>query len=169
MPPRPLGSGGAADTPLESVRMPGPETVAEYLGALPADRREVVSSVRDLVNAHLPAGYVESIRWGMISWEIPLSRFPDTYNGQPLGAVALAAQKRYTSLYLMCAYLAPGGEAAIRKAYADAGKSLDLGKACLRFKSLDAFLPEAVVPVLEQASVEAMIARHQAARGLRPT
>lgn len=140
-------------------------TVEEYLSGLPDDRRAIVSTVRDLVNEHLPSGYDETMRWGMISWEVPLTRYPDTYNGQPLGAVALGAQKRYTSLYLMCAYIEPGGEAAIRKAYAEAGKKLDLGKSCLRFKSLDAFVPDAVVPALEQATVEAFVARYEARRG----
>lgn len=143
----------------------GPTTVEEYLRGVVPERRATVSAVRDLVNEHLPPGYDETIRWGMISWEVPLSRYPDTYNGQPLGVVALAAQKRYTSLYLMCAYIAPGGEAAIRTAYAEAGMKLDLGKSCLRFRSLDAFLPAAVVPLLEQASVDAFIASYEVARG----
>ena len=139
----------------------------EYLRGVAPERRATVSAVRDLVNEHLPPGYDETIRWGMISWEVPLSRYPDTYNGQPLGVVALAAQKRYTSLYLMCAYIAPGGEAAIRTAYAEAGMKLDLGKSCLRFRSLDAFLPEAVVPLLQQASVDAFITSYEAARGTK--
>jgi hypothetical protein len=143
----------------------GPTTAEEYLRGLAPDRRTTVSAVRDLVNEHLPPGYAETIRWGMITWEVPLSRYPNTYNGQPLGVVALAAQKRYTSLYLMCAYIAPGGETTLRRAYAEAGMKLDLGKSCLRFKSLDAFLPEAVVPLLEQASVDAFIASYEAARG----
>jgi hypothetical protein len=143
----------------------GPTTAEEYLRGLAPDRRTTVSAVRDLVNEHLPPGYAETIRWGMITWEVPLSRYPDTYNAQPLGVVALAAQKRYTSLYLMCAYIAPGGETTLRRAYAEAGMKLDLGKSCLRFKSLDAFLPEAVVPLLEQASVDAFIASYEAARG----
>src|ERR1051326_8619672 len=42
--------------------------------------------------------------WGMIGWEVPLERYPDTYNGQPLLYAALAAQKNYTALYLNCVY-----------------------------------------------------------------
>lgn len=139
-------------------------TVAGYLSELPPDRSLLVSSVREIVNKHLPPGYDETMRWGMISWEIPLARYPETYNGQPLGVVALAAQKRYTSLYLMCAYIEPGGEARIRKAYHDAGKKLDLGKSCIRFRSLDAFVPKAVVPLLEEATVEAFIASYESGR-----
>ncbi len=36
----------------------------------------------------------------MITYEIPLERYPKTYNEQSLGYVALAAQKQYYALYL---------------------------------------------------------------------
>jgi hypothetical protein len=140
-------------------------SVSEYLNELPPERAAVVSTVRDLVNEHLPAGFDETMRWGMISWEIPLERYSTTYNGQPLNVVALAAQKQYTSLYLMCAYIDPAGERRLRDAYAAAGMKLDFGKSCLRFKSLERFLPEAVIPILERSSVEALIESYEAARG----
>ncbi len=140
-------------------------TVTQYLSELPPERAAVVSTVRDLVNAHLPAGFDETMRWGMISWEIPLERYPDTYNGQPLNVASLAAQKQYTSLYLMCTYIDPEGERRLRDAYAAAGMKLDLGKSCLRFKGLDRFLPEAVIPILGRSSVEALIGSYEAARG----
>ena len=131
----------------------------------PLERAAVVSTVRDLVNAHLPAGFDESMRWGMISWEVPLERYPDTYNGQPLSVVSLAAQKQYTSLYLMCVYIDPDGERRLRDAYAEADVKLDFGKSCLRFKSLDRLVPEAVIAILERSSVEALIGAYEAARG----
>jgi len=140
-------------------------TVSEYLSELPPVRAKVVSTVRDLVNEHLPPGFEETMRWGMISWEVPLARYPDTYNGKPLNCVGLAAQKQHTSLYLGCTYITPGGEETLRAAYAAAGVKLDFGKSCLRFKSLDRFLPEAVIPILEQSSVEALIGSYEAARG----
>ncbi len=140
-------------------------TVAAYLGELAPDRAKVVAAVRDLVNQHLPPGFDETMRWGMISWDVPLARYPDTYDGQPLNCVALAAQKQYTSLYLMCAYITPGGEESLRAAYARAGVKLDFGKSCLRFKSLDRLLPEAVIPILERSTVEALIASYESARG----
>ena len=140
-------------------------TVAQYLSALPPERAAVVSTVRDLVNAHLPVGFDESMRWGMISWEIPLERYPDTYDGQPLNVASLAAQKQHTSLYLMCTYIDPEGERRLRDAYAAAGMKLDFGKSCLRFKGLDRFLPEAVIPILERSSVEALIGSYEYARG----
>ena len=60
------------------------ETVAEYLAGLPQDRRQAIELVRRTILEHLPEGYEEAMNWGMITYQIPLDRYPDTYNGQPL-------------------------------------------------------------------------------------
>jgi len=62
----------------------GAGTVEEYLGSLGPERREVISAVWDVINQAPPDGFVEGIASGMIGWSLPLERFPDTYNGQPL-------------------------------------------------------------------------------------
>lgn len=140
------------------------KTVDEYLAELPEERRAVMSAVRDLVNRHLPAGYVETMNWGMVSWEIPLSRYPTTYNKQPLSYVALAAQKQYYALYLTLCHENSAQDVALRNAYADAGMKLDMGKSCLRFKALDDLLPEVIGAVIASTPVEARIAHHEAGR-----
>jgi hypothetical protein len=117
---------------------PQPETVAQYLKSVSAEQRRVLSAVRDVVNDNLPAGYEERLVNGkFISWDVPLSRLPDTYNKQPLAFVSLAAQKNYYALYLMCAYGIDETGKAFREAYRKSGKKLDMGKACVRFKTLD--------------------------------
>src|SRR5215207_2062115 len=105
-------------------------TVADYLSALPAERQELISRVRDVVNDNLPDGYQESMSYGMISWHIPLERYRETYNKQPLQYAALAAQKIYCSLYLMGVYA--DREATFRaRWHAPSGKKLNMGKSCI--------------------------------------
>ena len=88
-------------------------TVAAYLAALPADRRAELAKVRRVIRKHLPKGYKEGVEWGMISYGVPLRVYPDTYNGKPLCYAAIAAQKGYSSLYLMTVYGSPdAGEGA---------------------------------------------------------
>ena len=60
--------------------------------------------VRRLILENLPMGFQEVMQYGMISYVIPLPRYPKTYNKQPLAYVFLAAQKNYSSLYLMGVY-----------------------------------------------------------------
>ena len=109
-------------------------TVTDYLESLEPARRAEVAAVRDLVNERLPAGYDEVMAHGMIAWVIPLAVFPDTYNKQPLVYAALAAQKNASSLYLNCVYTSPERSGRLRDAWAAAGKKLDMGKSCIRFK-----------------------------------
>lgn len=109
-------------------------TVADYLSELPAERAAVVAHVRDLINQAMPAGYREGIGYGMIGWVVPLEDYPDTYNGQPLAYAGLAAQKNHFSLYLSCVYSSPERTARLKAAFAATGKSLDMGKSCIRFK-----------------------------------
>src|SRR4051812_11645208 len=80
-----------------------PSSVAAYLDALDPDRRTMIAAVRDVVLAHLPAGYEETMRWG-IMYAVPLAAYPNTYNGQPLAIASICSQKNYATLHLMCAY-----------------------------------------------------------------
>ena len=137
-------------------------TVEEYLDELPPERRVVVESVRNLVLDHLPEGFRESMNWGMISYEVPLERYPDTYNGQPLGIVALAAQKNHYALYLHGVYMSPELTRRLEDGYAAAGKKLDMGKSCLRFKRLEQIEPGVLGEILEAVSPERCIEMHEA-------
>jgi hypothetical protein len=112
-------------------------SVSAYLKELPAERRKVVSAVRDVVVKNLPKGYVERMTSGMIGYEIPLEKYPETYNGQPLCYAGLAAQKNHYSLYLMSGYSDPRRAEWIASEFEKRGKKLDMGKSCVRFRSLD--------------------------------
>ena len=139
-------------------------SVAAYLAQLPVERREVIAAVRDMVNRHLPPGYEECMAFGMIGWVIPLARYPTTYNGQPLGYVALAAQKRHNALYLMGVYADSEAEKALRKAYAERGLKLDLGKCCLRFADRAPPPEDLIGPLIAGTPVEAFIEHYEASR-----
>ena len=140
------------------------KTVNEYLAELPADRREVIATLRELIVANLPAGYSEAMQYGMIGYAIPLSRHPNTYNGQPLAVAALAAQKGYTSLYLMSVYGDPALCAWFVAEHERAGKKLDMGKSCIRFRKLEELHLPAVAEVIRRVSVEDFIRTYEAAR-----
>jgi uncharacterized protein YdhG (YjbR/CyaY superfamily) len=137
-------------------------TVEEYLAELPEERRRVVSTVRDAVLRHLPEGYRESMAYGMIGYGVPLERYPNTYNGQPLSFAAIAAQKNYYSLYLTCVYGNPDRERELRDAFAAAGKKLDMGRSCIRFRSADDLPLDAIGRIIARTPPEALIAQHEA-------
>jgi uncharacterized protein YdhG (YjbR/CyaY superfamily) len=139
-------------------------TVDAYLAELPPERREVAAALRALIRRHLPAGYAEAMTWGMPTYEVPLARYPDTYNKKPLAYVGFAAQKQKYSLYLMGVYADSVQERSLREAAAAMGTTLDMGKCCLRFASLDRLPQEAIGKLIASLSVDDFIAMHEAAR-----
>jgi hypothetical protein len=73
-------------------------TVDAYLASLPDDRRAAIAAVRAVIVENLAPGFDEGMEYGMIGYSVPLERYPDTYNGEPLGLAGLAglaSQKRY--------------------------------------------------------------------------
>jgi len=133
-------------------------TATDYLASLPQDRREVISAVRELILRNLPEGYQETINWGMLSYEVPLETYPDTYNKKPLSYVGLAAQKNYNSLYLMSVYQDPADYQELMEAFARMGVKPDMGKSCIRFKKLDRIPLEKIARLIAKTSVQDFVA-----------
>ena len=149
-------------------------TVADYLMGLAPERRAPIEAVRNTIRANLDKGYEEGMQYGMIGYYVPHRLFAAGYHcdpKQPVPFVALASQKNYTSLYLMGVYCgcteAADGETAearwFREAWTKAGKKLDMGKCCVRFKKLEDLPLVLVAEALRKWTVEEFIANYQAA------
>ena len=139
-------------------------TVDEYLASLPEDRRSAVSAVRDVIRSNLPDGFEEGMQYGMIGYYIPLERYPDTYNGQPLGVAALASQKNHMAMYLSGIYADDAEAAWFKERWRSTGKKLDMGKSCVRFRRLDDVPLDVVAEAMARTSVEEFIASYERAR-----
>lgn len=140
-------------------------TCDEYIDSLPDDRRAAVAAVRDVVRRNLPDGFEEGMQYGMIAWYVPLERFPDTYNGQPLGLVGLASQKNYMSLYLNSVYGDQKTEAWFKERYAASGKKLNIGKSCLRFRHVEDLPLDVIGETVGRVGLDDFVAYYEAARG----
>lgn len=139
-------------------------TVADYLDALPPERRAVIAKVRKVIRRNLPKGYQEVMNWGAITYELPLERYPNTYNGQPLCYAALAAQKNHFALYLMTVYGDKKLERELREAFKQAGKKLDMGKSCVRFRSVDQLPLDAIGRIIAAVPPDQYIAAYERSR-----
>ena len=139
-------------------------TVTQYLAELPEDRRAAVEEVRAVILANLPEGYQESMNWGMISYEVPLERYPKTYNKKPLGYAALASQKNHMAVYLMEIYASEDSAASFEAQYRGTGKRYDVGKSCVRFRTIDDLPLDLIGRTIAATSVDQYIARYEAAR-----
>ena len=102
--------------------------------------------------------------FGMIAYVIPLETYPNTYNGHPLMYAALASQKRHMSLYLMNVYGDAETLSWFTQGFTAAGKKLDMGKACVRFRKLDDLPLDHIGEAIARTSVAEYITHYEASR-----
>ena len=139
-------------------------TVQDYLAEMPDDRREAIEEVREAILENLPGGIEENMRWGMISYEVPLDRYPDTYNKKPLMYMALAAQKNHFAVYSSGVYMDPLGEPWLKSEFEKAGKKLDMGKSCIRFRELENLPLDVIGKVAAAHTVDEFIRSYEEGR-----
>lgn len=141
-----------------------PAEVDAYFAGLEAAKRAVVEPVFETVASAMPDGYRLGMHWRMPCWVVPLETFPVTYNKQPLAYVSIAAQKNYNSLYLMALYSESDEDSAFRTAWASGGRTLDMGKSCLRFTTLDDVDLPLIAETVASFPVERFIELYQRVR-----
>jgi len=139
-------------------------TVNQYLAELPEERQQAIAATRAVILENLPDDYEEAMNWGMITYQVPLKRYPDTYNGQPLMVAALASQKNYMSLYLTGIYISEERRQAFEEAYRATGKRFNAGKSCVRFRRLDDLPLPLVGESIASLEVDAFIREMEEAR-----
>ena len=147
------------------------KTVDEYLKSLPADRRAAINAVRKVILANLPEGFEECMSYGMIGYVVPHRIYPNGYHcdpSLPLPFANLASQKNHMALYLMCCYGDKATDQWFREAWEAAGKKLDMGKSCVRFKKLEDVSLEVIGQVIARVPVKNYIARMEQILGERP-
>jgi hypothetical protein len=136
------------------------QTTDAYLAELNESTRSELIPVLRRVRATVPAGFVEEMDYGMITWSVPLAIYPDTYNKRPLLYAGLAAQKRYNSLYLSAACTCVGGRLdadAIARGWSG-GRPLDMGKSCVRFRKAADLDLDLIAEVLGQWTIHDFVA-----------
>jgi hypothetical protein len=139
-------------------------TVAKFLAQVPVGQRRELERVQGVIQRFLPPGYEEAISKSMLVYQVPLTRYSDTYNGHPLWYLALAAGKSYCSLHLMSIYSDPVQAQRLKDGFRAAGTKLDMGKACIRFKRADDLPLDVIGAIVASTPVERWVQIAQAAR-----
>lgn len=147
-----------------------PATVAEYLAALPEDRRKAIEAVRQVILKNLDKDYEEGIQYGMIGYYVPHRVHPAGYHcdpKQPLPFANLGSQKNHMALYLMCVYGSPDRAKQFQEAWARTGKKLDMGKSCIRFKKVEDLALDVIGEAIKSVPAKAYVAACEAALASR--
>lgn len=146
--------------------------VEEYIAALPEGRRATLEAVRAVVLENLDPELEEGMQYGMLGYYVPHRVYPAGYHTnpkEPLPFLALASQKQYLAVYLMFLYADTGELAWFQKAWAKSGKKLDMGKSCLRFKTLDDLALDVLGEALRRTSVKAYVELYERQRAPKET
>jgi Domain of unknown function (DU1801) len=155
-----------ADPDLPPPMQSKAATVSRYLAELPPDRRAAIRAVRDVVRANLDRDYEEGMQYGMIGWYVPHRVFPAGYHcdpRQPLPFAGLASQKNHMALYLMSVYGEASQERWLRDAFRKAGRRLDMGKCCIRFKKLEDLPLEVIGEAIRRVPAKRYVEHYQRA------
>ncbi len=140
-------------------------TVAQYLKELPDDRRKTVKALRAVIKTNLDPQVKEVMQYGMIGYAVPHSVYPDGYHcdpTQPLPFLSLASQKNAVSLYLFCLYCDEDEVERFRDAWTKTGAKLDMGKSCVRIKTLDDVPLDVVGKTIKRMTLKKFIAAYEA-------
>ena len=137
------------------------KTIQGYLSEMPPDRRKAIETVRKTILENLPSGYEEALNWGMITYQVPLEVYPDTYNKKPLMYAALANQKNHMAVYLTAIYMDEKLSQDFEKTYRETGKRFDVGKSCVRFRKLDDLPLPVIAKCIRSMDMEEFISRNR--------
>ncbi|MFG0257410.1 MAG: DUF1801 domain-containing protein [Phycisphaerales bacterium JB043] len=143
---------------------PKAATVAEYLAELPDDRRQALKKIRAEIRKNLPKGYQEGMQYGMIGYYVPHSIYPDGYHCDPTQPVPFASignQKNHMGLYLFCIYTDDGLKDWFVEEWKKSGCRLDMGKSCIRFKSIDDVPLDVVGKAIKKVPVKTFLVSYE--------
>ena len=141
-------------------------TVAQYLAELPHDRREALEAMREVILANVDGDIEEGMAYGMITYSVPHRVFPAGYHCDPRQALPyamLASQKNHMAIYMMGLYIDADDTKWFEKAWKAAGKKLDMGKSCVRFKRIEDVPLDVVAEAIRRMPSPRYVAAYEAA------
>ncbi|MFN5417739.1 MAG: DUF1801 domain-containing protein [Flavobacteriia bacterium] len=133
-------------------------TVEQYLTELPDERQEAMNSLRQIIVNNLPEGFNETMSYGMITYCVPHSTYPDGYHCDPKQAlpfVSVASQKNFIAIYHMGIYAMPELLSWFLEEFPKhSKKKLDMGKSCIRFKKLEDIPFDLIAELMQKITVQ---------------
>lgn len=140
-------------------------TVKDYLKELPTDRASSFIKLRDTILNTIPKGFEEVMSYGMVSYVVPHSIYPEGYHCDPrlpLQFTAIASQKNFIAIYHMGIYGSPKLYDWFVTEYPKHCKTkLDMGKSCIRFKKTEDIPYKLIAELMAKITVKDWIILYQ--------
>ncbi|MCB0473652.1 MAG: DUF1801 domain-containing protein [Flavobacteriaceae bacterium] len=117
------------------------KTPDEYMDQLPEERKAAIGTLRKQILDNIPAGFEETMSYGMIGYVVPHKLYPQGYHCDPklpLPFMNIASQKNFIAVYSSAIYADKQMQDWFVSEYPRHCKyKMDMGKSCIRFKRLD--------------------------------
>ena len=115
-------------------------SINSYIDSLESDRKKTIIQIINIIERNIPKGFEKVMNYGMPSFIIPHSIYPDGYHcdtSLPLPFIGIANRKSSISLYHMGLYADSKLLDWFMSEYPKYCKlKLDMGKSCIRFKNI---------------------------------
>ena len=135
--------------------------IENYLKNIPAERAVAFNTLVKVIHENIPKGFENSFQYGMISYVVPHSIYPEGYHVNPktpLPFVSIANQKNFIALYHMGIYAEqPILDWFVNEYPKHCKRKLDMGKSCIRFKKTDEIPFELIKELITKMSCEEWI------------
>lgn len=141
-------------------------TPDDYFQKVPDKQKEAMLKLRKILLKSLPKGFEEVLSYGMPSYAVPHSIYPQGYHcktSEPLPFISLAAQKQHIGFYHMGIYSNPElMDWFISEFPKHSSLKLDMGKSCIRFKNPDKIPFELLEELVTKVSCNEWIDTYEA-------
>ena len=141
------------------------DKIGEYLEQVDEPRRQAFDELYKEIKNNLPDGFEEIIMYDMISFVVPLERYPNGYlnrPNEPLPFVSIAAQKKHLAIYHMGMITNETLRNWFQESYAQqVPTKLNMGKSCLRLTNIKHIPYKLIAELMRKMTVEDWIEEYE--------
>ncbi|MBU9720974.1 MULTISPECIES: DUF1801 domain-containing protein [Bacillaceae] len=111
--------------------------IERYINNLDNKWKDSFIQLKQVIDENIPKGFEAEMQYGMPSYVVPLSTYPDGYHCKkdtPLPFISIAAQKKHIAVYHMGVYADQELYQWFTEEYPNhVDTKLNMGKSCIRF------------------------------------
>ncbi|MBC1290284.1 DUF1801 domain-containing protein [Listeria booriae] len=142
-------------------------TIEEYMEDIAPEQKEAFARLMQVVDENIPAGFTKEIQYGMPSYVVPKTRYPDGYHcdtSLSLPFFAIAAQKRHIAVYHMGLSANEPLLSWFQAEYPNhMTTKLNMGKGCIRFTNPKKIPYELIGELASKVTVDEWIHQYETA------
>ncbi|AQY50794.1 hypothetical protein PWEIH_09338 [Listeria weihenstephanensis FSL R9-0317] len=140
-------------------------TIEEYIEDIDPEKKAAFIQLMQVIDANIPEGFEKEIQYGMPSYVVPKSRYPDGYHcdtSLSLPFIAIAAQKSNIAVHHLGIYADSELLSWFQAEYPNyMTTKLNMGKGCIRFTNPKKTPYELIGELASKITVDQWISQYE--------